>query len=219
MAVPSRTLMEDQPTENQRLIILRAEAVKMYLSFGPRPLASQVTPRMHLLSPGSVSENTIKLLDVEAFYWIRSMHEDHQGIGSFRDIVGTRCNFDCGWRVTLYGLECLSFAGPYLPAEETDVRPLGVHSSNSGDSTLQSIFKMNGWLNLAEALFIAFEQVAHLRTAPDANDTVYLFCRRIGWQFSALGVALRHEGRSDRHDHDDLKHPIMSIQESHGISR
>ena len=104
------------------------------------------------------------------------MHEDHQGIGSFRDIVGTRCNFDSGWRVSLNRLECLNFAGPYLPAEEADVGPLGVHPSNGGDSALQSVFKMNGRLNLAEALFIAFEQVAHLRAAPDANDTGQLLC-------------------------------------------
>src|ERR1700733_9834794 len=116
---------------------------------------------MHLLASDSISEDTIKLFDGEALDWVRMMHEDHQSIGRFRNIIGACRNFDNGWRVTLNGLECLSLAGPYLPAKEADVRPFGVHSGNGGDSALQSIFKMNGWLNLAEALFIAFEQIAH----------------------------------------------------------
>jgi hypothetical protein len=104
------------------------------------------------------------------------MHEDHQGIGSFRDIVGTCRNFDCGWSMTFNGLECLNFAGPYLPAKEADVRPLGVHPSNGGNSALQSVLKMDRRLNLAETVFVALEQVTHLRAAPGANDTGQLLC-------------------------------------------
>src|SRR5258707_13293983 len=125
MAVPSCTITEDYSAKDQRLIILRAEAVKMDLSFGPYPLEPQVTPRMRRLSPLGISEDAVKLIDGEALHRIRSMHEDHQGIGGFRDIVGTRRNFDCGRRMTLNRLECLSFAGPNLSAEETNVRPIG----------------------------------------------------------------------------------------------
>src|SRR5258708_35168431 len=97
------------------------------------------------------------------------------------------------------GLKSLHFDGPYLSAKQPDVCPPCIYASNGCDRTLQVIQKLDRWLDLVEAIFIASQQVAHLRTAPGMNRSGHLVRRLVGGRIRALrtGCAMQQYSEAD----------------------